>query len=94
MNFVDLLFKHALSRVAELIQLNENRCQFAMSTDPRDVEFMSLHKAWIEMDSMDEVWKVLKFHTGQQIAIIQKHLEHHLRAAHIGRPNPCCKLLH
>lgn len=66
-------------------------CQFLDSKDALDIEFCALHFAWEEVLQIGEAHRDWTFHGGQQCEIILKQLEHRLRSAHVGRPNPCCK---
>ena len=70
---------------------NAFRCDFMDDTDPINIEFISLHRALQEIVYIGEPYSDLKFPIGQQVAFIHKQLEHRLRAAHINRPNHCCK---
>ena len=54
---------------------------------------MALHKAYDELRNLPALYHEWKFPIGQQVAILLKQLEHRLRAAHVGRPNPCSKRL-
>ena len=69
-------------------------CGFDKSHTAKDVEFNALHEAYREISSIPEPWNSWKFPIGQQIAILLKQLEHRLRGAHVGRPNPCGKPQH
>ena len=64
-------------------------CGFADSGAAEDVEFRALHDALNEIASIPPRYHEWQFPIGQQIAILLKQLEHRLRAAHVGRPNPC-----
>lgn len=66
-------------------------CQFLDSKDALDIEFRALHFAREEVLQIGKAHRDWKFHGGQQCEIILKQLEHRLRSAHDGRPNPCCK---
>lgn len=56
-----------------------------------DVELVALHEARNGIMQLGPNYQDWKFPGGQQIAIIQKQLEHRLRAAHKTYPNPCGK---
>ena len=66
-------------------------CCFLDSPDPKNAEFVALHKAYDELRGLPAIYHEWKFPIGQQIAVLLKQLEHRLRAAHVGRPNPCSK---
>lgn len=66
-------------------------CQFLGPTEPSTIEFTALHTAWKELADIPETWASWQWPIGQRIFVLQKQVEHRLRTAHIGRPNPCCK---
>ena len=68
-------------------------CAFFNPSSDKDIEFRALHEAFTEISSSLKPWHDWQFPIGQQIAILMKQLEHRLRAAHVGRPNPCSEFV-
>lgn len=68
-------------------------CVFFNPSSDKDIEFRALHDAFAEISSSLKPWHDWQFPIGQQIAILMKQLEHRLRAAHVGRPNPCSEFV-
>ena len=52
---------------------------------------MALHKAREDLAALGPDWQAWKFPGGQQVHILQKQLEHRLRAIHKMCPNPTGK---
>ena len=72
------------------IMWDHELCELKQPWTAEDVELRALHDARNFLLNGSPDLHDWNFPGGQQVAILQKQLEHRIRAAHRTRANPCC----